>query len=74
MANIMARFDSNFSSYYSNLSSIRTSIVKLQNNNPNFKIAGIKIHGPKDHISIINLYKPEGRTYVSEREYLDILI
>ena len=34
------------------------SDLKLQNNNPNLEIAGIKIHGPKDHISIINLYKP----------------
>ena len=48
------------------------SDLKLQNNHPNLEIAGIKIHGPKDHIAIINLYKPGGRTHVSEREYLDI--
>ena len=48
------------------------SDLKLKNNNQNFEIAGIKLHGHKDNVAIVNFYKPIGNTYVSEREYLDI--
>ena len=48
------------------------SDLKLKNNNKNFEIAGIKLHGHKDNVAIVNFYKPKGNTYVSEREYLEI--
>ena len=48
------------------------SDMKLKNDNPNIEIAGVKIHGPKDSTTIVDLYKPDGHSLVSEIEYSNI--